>query len=285
MSAWTIIAIASCLCLMPLMWALSLRGQSGSLSAAEADNDHYHAQIGEIERLRAAGTLSPKDAEAARIEAARRRLAAPNETAATTLDPQTAQRLRIGLSILFLVVVPSVAGLIYHRFGQPTLQDMSLATRKTEEPEVFRAIDVLNDLEARIGVNPDDGAAHDALGPIYMQLGRFGEAQRAYKAASRVLGDTPVRLAGQAEALVSSSNGRVEPEARLLFARVLELDPANGAARFYGGLALSQDGRKQEAAAIFQSLWNDTPDTELRKLIETQLSEIGSSPPGTKKQP
>jgi cytochrome c-type biogenesis protein CcmH len=270
---------------MPLMWALSPRSSREGVSVAEADNDHYYAQIEEIERLRATGALSEKDSEAARIEAARRRLAAPHSVVTAGLDQAKAHRLRVGLSFFFLVAVPLIAGMVYHRFGQPTLGDMSLASRKLEEPEVFRAIDILNDLEARIGVNPDDGEAQDALGPIYMQLGRFGEALRAYKDAARVLGDTPARLAGQAEALVSSDNGRVEPEARQLFARVLELDPANGTARFYGGLALAQDGRKEEAAAIFQSLWTDTPDPGLRKLIESQLSEIGASPPGQKTQP
>ncbi len=279
MSAWTIIGLMSCVALMGLMLALAPRRAGAEVSAAAADSDHYQAQIDEIERLKKLGALGEREAESARIEAARRLIATRPE-AAEGWSQEAQRRLRIGLSVAFLIIVPAISAGIYNRFGNPTLGDVPLSERRAEEPQLFAALDALTNLEARIAVNPDDGEAQDTLATIYMQLGRYGEAARAYQAATRILGETPARLSGRAEAIVSSENGIVTPEARVLFARALELDPAYGAARFYGGMALKQDGRKAEAAAIWQALWLDTPDEGLRKVIEAQLREVGSAPPG-----
>jgi cytochrome c-type biogenesis protein CcmH len=285
MSAWTIIAILSCLCLLPLMWAIAPRPGAADVTAASADTHHYRAQIDEIARLEAQGALGLSEAESARLEAARRLIAAKPDNAAK-LTPEVTRRLSVALSILLLAGVPAIAAPLYFRFGQPSLPDMPLVERRAEDPDSFRALDMQVEIEAAIGVNPDDGPAQERAARIYMQLGRFGDASRAFGAATRILGETPERLSGRALAIVYSENGVVSPEARQFFARALALDPANGAARFYGGMALKQDGRKEEAAAIWQSLWLDTPEADLRKVIEAQLAEIGSAlPQSTPKEP
>ncbi len=69
------------------------------------------------------------------------------------------------------------------------------------------------------------------------------------------------------------------PQARQLFAKALERDPRNGAALFYGAMALKQDGRKEEAAGIWQNLWSSTPEPRLREIIEAELKEVGAAPP------
>jgi cytochrome c-type biogenesis protein CcmH len=284
MSAWMIVAIMCCFALMPLMLALGARASDRQMSAASADEAHYRAQLDEIERLQASGAIGGKEADGARIEAARRLISTPAK-GASGLHPDIQRRVRVVLSLMFLVLLPAVTAGLYARLGQPTLPDVPLAERRADDPDLFRALDMLTGLQARLGVNPDDGEAHDTIAPILMQMARYGEAARSYKAAARILGESPARVSGQAEAIVSSENGQVTPEARALFARALELDPANGAARFYGGMALKQDGRTAEAAAIWQSLWTDTPDPNLRRIIADQLKEIGAAPPGAPAQP
>jgi cytochrome c-type biogenesis protein CcmH len=284
MSAWTIIAILSCLCLLPLMWAIAPRANASEVSAASADMSHYRAQIGEIERQKTLGGMAEKEAESAKAEAGRR-LIASKPGASAVLDANGLRRLTIGLSIILLVAVPTIAASIYARLGQPTLDDVPLSQRRADDPELFKAADLLVDLEAKIMVNPDDGAAHDTLAPIYMRLGRFEDAGKSYKVASRVLGETPDRLSGQAEAIVSAQKGAVTPEARVLFAKVLSIDPANGPARFYGAMALKQEGRKADAAEIWQALWLETPDPGLRRIIAAELREVGSAPPETVTKP
>jgi cytochrome c-type biogenesis protein CcmH len=280
MSAWTIIAVLSCLCLLPLMWAIAPRSRASGMTAAGADAAHYEAQIAEIGRLEKDGAIGPVEAESARAEAARRLIASGPRGLASP-SRRDAQRLAVGASLALLVGVPTIAGLAYARYGQPTLGDMPLAERRLEEPDMYKALDFIAEIETRIGVNPDDGEAQETAARIYMQIGRHGDAARAYEATIRILGESPERLSGRAEAIVSSENGAVTPEARRLFARALELDPTNGAARFYGALALKQDGRKAEAASIWRALLQETQAPELRKVIEAELAETGE-PAATK---
>jgi cytochrome c-type biogenesis protein CcmH len=115
-------------------------------------------------------------------------------------------------------------------------------------------------VELHLAEDPDDGRGWEIIAPIYQRTGRTAEAVKARENALRLLGSTADREADLGEALVGDSNGVVTADARAAFERANALDARNPKARFFMGLAAEQDGRREDARAIWQALANDAPE-------------------------
>ena len=61
--------------------------------------------------------------------------------------------------------------------------------------------------------NPDDGRGWDVLAPVYFRLGEVGKSETAYRNAIRLLGETPQRLSGLGETMVTAAGGIVTADA------------------------------------------------------------------------
>lgn len=130
--------------------------------------------------------------------------------------------------------------------------------------------------ENHLAVNPNDGAGWDLLAPIYMRNGRIEEAVDAYDRAIRLLGPTPARLGGYAEALVVQSDGLVTTKAQEAFQQALTIDPNDPRSEFYLALGLKQEGKKEEALTAFNRLVATSPaDAPWLPLVKQHVSELG----------
>src|ERR1039458_4873771 len=114
-------------------------------------------------------------------------------------------------------------------------------------------------VEDHLARNPKDGRAWEVLAPVYMRLGRFDDAVRAWRNVIRLNGSSASREADLGEALVFAANGVVTPEAKTQFERALALDGQDVMARFYTGMAADQAGRSAEADAIWRELLANAP--------------------------
>src|SRR5262249_57783537 len=92
-------------------------------------------------------------------------------------------------------------------------------------------------VETHLESNPDDGRGWDVIAPVYMRLGRFDDAIRAYRSALKLEGETADRQASLGEALAGAGGGVITVDAKSAFERALELDKTNPRAQFYLGLA------------------------------------------------
>ena len=252
---WVVIAGMTGLAALAAVWPL-IRGARRRASVP-ADAAFYKAQLGEIERDVARGFLPADQAAGARVEAARRLIAASAPTAdAAVVD---APGLRRGWAVAIIVAAPVVALALYADLGRPDLPDSPLATRKIDARGMSGVEVALAHVEQQLAANPDNGAGWSLIAPVYMKLGRFDDAVGAFKQALRINGENAAVRADYGEALVGAAGGVVTADARAAFDKALAEQPGLPSARFYLGLAAEQDGDQQKAIGIYRGLLADAP--------------------------
>jgi cytochrome c-type biogenesis protein CcmH len=84
--------------------------------------------------------------------------------------------------------------------------------------------------------------------------------------------------AAQGEALTAAADGTVTPEARQAFVAALERDPSEPRARYYGGLAMAQDGRLREAVTVWSALLREAPpEAAWRDFVAGQVRQAAAA--------
>ncbi|MDO9439604.1 MAG: c-type cytochrome biogenesis protein CcmI, partial [Beijerinckiaceae bacterium] len=198
-------------------------------------------------------------------------------------DVATATPSRFGAraaAVVALLVIPAVTLGVYMRVGSPDTPDQPLKPRLAAQPQEANVQTAISKIEMHLAANPDDGRGWEVLAPVYMRLGKFTEAARAFGEAARILGETPQRLGAQAQALVYAANDTVTPEARDLFQRVLALSAADPTARYFLALAREQAGDRQGALQGFTALSAETPaDAPWQEDVRARIVALGGTPP------
>lgn len=273
---------------------LSARGAAGPGRSQDHEHDIavYRHQLEELKAEQARGAISPSQAQQARNEVARRILAVEDRMlAARPAEAGTAPAPRSGRAVpaLFaLVFVPGLSLVVYTGIGSPGYEAQPLAMRieaALQERAVQEQAQVqLRDLVARAEVhlrdNPGDGSGWDVLAPVYFRLGEVGKAQTAYRNAIRLLGETPQRLSGFGEVMVTAAGGIVTEEAASAFDRALAADPADARARFFDGLGAVQIGDYGNARRAWTDLATDAgADPAWRAVADQSLAQLAETAP------
>ncbi len=262
------------------------RGRTG-VDSGSAERAIYRDQLEELEREVERGLIGPSEAEAARVEIARRVMHLETRSDAAAAGVR-AGRLRLaGAGIL---LAPLAAFGLYVLLGSPNLPDNPQAARIDTPVEEADMATLIGRVEQHLADNPDDGRGWEVVAPIYARFGRFDDAAEAFAQALRVLGPTAAREANVGEALVWANGGLIVEPARDAFTRALELDPANIRARFYLARALEQDGRDDEAVEAWRALLDDAPPeaawTAAARASLTELeTRLGLAPSGPAQPP
>jgi cytochrome c-type biogenesis protein CcmH len=255
MFLWIVMAVltvaASLSILVPL--GRPRRGQA----AAAAEISIYRDQLDEIDRDVGRGLIAEGEADAARTEIARRLIRA-GEAAAGRRGAASARGRRI-VALAALVGVPVLALGLYFGFGSPELADAPLSARLSAPPAEQDIAALVARVEKHLADKPDDGRGWDLIGPVYVKLGRYDDAAKAYGNAIRLLGSTEPRESDLGEAIVGANGGAITPEARAAFERAANLDKTAVRPRFYIALDLAQAGKTEEAIAAWHSLLQDAP--------------------------
>ncbi|SIR15450.1 cytochrome c-type biogenesis protein CcmH [Rhizobium sp. RU20A] len=245
-------AAAAALVMLPLLRA----GKLSASPAAGHDVSVYRDQLDELERDRASGLITSGEAELARAEIARRLFAATDAANKASASAGSPLLRRLGFALIFLCL-PAVGLGFYLRTGSPEMPDQPLAARLANPGDDMNVL--LARAENHLATNPGDGAGWDLLAPIYMRAGRFDDAANAYARALDILGATPDRLGGYAEAQVALSGGLVTTEAQEALQKALVLDPKDARAQFYLALGLEQEGKREAALTAFEQLAAEAP--------------------------
>lgn len=256
MALWLGFALMTAAAIMAVLWPLSRRKplRDGSDVAV------YRDQLDEIGRDRAAGLIGEAEAEAARVEVSRRLLAAADAAAAKPAQETSSLLTRRATAIVGLVLLPVGAVLLYLALGSPQLPGEPLASR-SEVAHGTEMAKLITQVETHLASNPNDGRAWEVLAPVYLSLGRYDDAVKAWRNAIRLNGSTAVREAEYGQALVAAANGTVTAEAKAVFEKALSLDKDDVMARFFMAMAADQEGRPADA----DKMWGDM---------------IASAPPG-----
>ncbi|MGH6665505.1 MAG: c-type cytochrome biogenesis protein CcmI, partial [Pseudolabrys sp.] len=283
MMLWLIFALMTAAAIFAVLWPLSHR------TPLRRGNDIavYRDQLDEVARDRATGLIGEAEAEAARIEVSRRLIAAADaaEFEKPAVETSSLWRRR-ATAIAALVLIPLGAGLLYLMLGSPQLPGEPLAARMSAPNENRPIEGLIAQVEDHLGKNPDDGRGWEVLAPVYMRLGRFDDAVRAWRNTIRLNGSSPAREAEFGEAQVAAANGVVTADAKAAFERALKLDGKNVMARFYMGMAADQDGRRSDADKIWRNLLASAPpgapwvEAVRQAIARTPAGTAANTPPG-----
>lgn len=307
MTFWLVAAILALAAALLVIRPLTARRRA--VSRAEADAALYKAQLAEIDRDLARGTIGPEEAGAARVEVSRRLLAADRQAAATgALGPAPAGHSR-ALAVAAALAVPAAGAGVYLATGSPSLPGRPYAERggeralaaemqrpsqeaaerrqaETAPPrpagptaDEARYRELVAQIEAMLPERPDDRQGRELLVEAYLRLGRHADRWRmqreliALRGAEATADDHAVLVEG----MVMAAGGYVSPEAEAALERLRALDPDHPAALFYSGLVLAQAGRAEEAARIWQALRAALPDgSPQAEQVEGMLAALRS---------
>jgi cytochrome c-type biogenesis protein CcmH len=268
---WAIFAALTAAVLYALLRPLAGGGASDE-SRSAFNATVYRDQLGEVESDRERGLIGKGDAEAARVEIARRLLASDAEGNSAS-DASTRSSLR-AVALGLAVALPLAVLSLYLVYGSPRLPDQPLVAR-LQDPTSDKNLAVLvARVEARLRQHPEEGEGWEVIAPVYMGWRRYSDAAEAYRQSIRLLGESPKRLASYGQALVLANNGVVTEDARKALERAITLDPELIEPRLVLIIAKEQDGKLAEAVEEWRKLLASAPaDAPWRKLVEQRLAE------------
>ena len=271
MTLWFVFALMTAAAIFAVLLPLGL---TGWVRSGGDETTVYKDQLAEIERDVAADLIGPREAEAARVEIGRRLLAAADKEANAPLQSNT--RARRLTAVLALVGLPMVAVALYLPLGSPRLGDFPLAARAVK-PSGGQSVETLvAQVEQHLERNPADGRGWTVLAPVLARIGRYDDAVQAFRNAITYAGESADRRADLGEAMVGAAGGVVTAEAKSEFDRALSLNAEEAKASYYLGLAAEQDGRAQEATAIWRAMLEKAPaDAPWRELVQSALTRVG----------
>ncbi len=271
MLIWFILACLTAAVLYVLLRPL-LAVAEGEAPREAFDATVYRDQLGEIEADRARGLIGDSEAEAARLEIARRLLQADGRERSGAAVTSGTKPARAAAAVV-AVAVPVMALGIYLLYGSPRLPDQPLQARLEDPANSQNLAALVARVEARLREHPEEGEGWDVIAPVYLSAQRYQDAADAYGEAIRLLGPSAKRLSGQGQALVLANNGVVSEEARGLLTRALDLDQTLIEPRILLAIAKEQDGDFAGAIADWRALLDKAPaDAPWRQMVEQRIA-------------
>lgn len=136
-------------------------------------------------------------------------------------------------------------------------------------------------LAERLRKNPADLEGWRMLGRSYLMTGRPAEAIEAYERASSIAGakDIGIEL-DLAEAVVLAGDAGRMPRAKSILDGALAADPSNQKALWYAGLLALRSDDVETAKASWGRLLEANPPEEIRRILVSQLQQLGVEVPG-----
>jgi cytochrome c-type biogenesis protein CcmH len=271
MNLWFVFALMTVVAVFAVLWPL---GRRSAPQTGGSEETVYRDQLAEVDRDLAGGLIGASEAEAARVEIARRLLAASDRQ--RDLPAPTDVRLRRVAAVVALLGVPLAAVALYLPLGSPQLGDFPFAAR-ARAPDAAQPLDnLVAQVEAHLEKNPSDARGWSVLAPVLAQIGRFDDAIRAYRNAIAYGGDSGERRADLGEAMMAAAGGVVTSEAKAEFERAVALNADEIKASYFLGVAAEQDGRNDVAASIWKAmLAKASADAPWRPLVQAALSRVG----------
>ncbi|MFD0934385.1 tetratricopeptide repeat protein, partial [Methylobacterium trifolii] len=184
-------------------------------------------------------------------------------------------RERRAASAFALSTIPLVALIAYGLYGSPELPAQTEADRQAVQSGSQDMMKAVGQIEAKLARDPGDARGWAVLAPVYMRLGRFDDAARAYQSVARLKGETAETLSDWGEALVAAGNGVVPPEASAVFERALKLDAKTPKPRFYLARGAEQAGDTAEAIRQLTALTDASPaDAPWLGMVRQNLARL-----------
>jgi cytochrome c-type biogenesis protein CcmH len=244
---WVLAIAVTAVACAALYYAAAGRTVNAAAGAVDdATAAHFRLQLREIETDIASGRMGEAEGTAAKGEMARELIRLKGEGRAAGSGGQ--QR------TLMLVAIAATAVLAFGTYlvlGQPNLPTAPLAERPEQQ---LTLEDAVARIEAQLIRTPDDLRGWTAVAPAYMQLGRFAEAERAYRRVVELGGATADSETDLGEAIMMKQDGAIAGEPMALFESAAARDPAHVRSRFYLAGEATRAGEYQSAIGQWTAL-------------------------------
>ncbi|MGQ0484052.1 MAG: c-type cytochrome biogenesis protein CcmI [Hyphomicrobiales bacterium] len=269
---WLVFTIMTAAVLAMLLMPLWKGNAAVTPGRARFDQAVYRDQLAELERDRARGAIGAAEAEAARNEISRRLIQAARPESKLATGKAGVMGL-IGAALVPLVAIP-----LYLNSGNPQLADVPLSARLERAVDNRDFAALVAKVERHLAQNPDDVEGWRVLAPAYKRERRWQDAATAYANIVRLSQADAATISDYGEMLVFANEGMVTAEAARAFATALAADAKLPKARFFAGLALKQEGRRQEARQAFEVLLAESPaGAAWRPMVETELQDLAGA--------
>ncbi|HEY4203292.1 MAG TPA: c-type cytochrome biogenesis protein CcmI [Devosiaceae bacterium] len=247
---WLLAIVITGICCAALYYASSARTVNASAAGLEdAATAHYRLQLAEINADIASGRMPEAEGAAARGELAREVMRLQREAGKHLARAMGRERIVMPLSLLAIAVL---AVGIYTFMGRPDLPAEPLAQRTSPQAQNIDVNAAIGKIEEQLAKTPDDLRGWTVIAPVYLQMGRYDDAVKAFRRITELSPPTPSTQTDLAEALLAQAQGKMSPEALNLLQTAAKADPNDIRSRFYlAGYATEQG---DYADAVHQ--WN-----------------------------
>ncbi len=278
-SLFWIAAVASVAVALAFVLPPLLRRKETTLKAARRDINIavYRDQLLEMDADRARGLLSEEQYQAGKIELEGRLAEDALAQADSAMSPVASRRLGYSLAGL----LPVAAFALYFWLGNPmSLIDIAQAQADPSANAMAKApgghdfAKMVQQLEAKVQADPQDGKGWAMLAKTYAALERWPEAAKAFAAASKLLPNEASVISGYAEAMAVNNNRSLKGQPMVMVNKALELNPNDSKALELAAINAYQDKQFAQSAAYFQRLLNQLPpDSPYAKDIQAALND------------
>ena len=275
--------------------ALSLRRyDQEKVATSEGDISACIDQLTELEKKAAAGTIDGNEADVTRADIKRRILRAGRTE---KLDMARLSLSKRNLAVVALAGIAIVGSFGLHAWNNDlanSITSMQLGSRNStsvvdqlaaataalppgplflqnqqrgrvqgQQQATLGSVDEMIDrVVQRLKRNPKDVEGWRVLGWSYFNTDRFEESSAAYAKAIELSPNNAELRSAYGEALVRAAAGNVTDEAKAVFERTLQLNPADSRAHFFIGLSKEQAGDKMSALNDWIAILNHGDSSE-----------------------
>lgn len=247
---WLLALLVTAIALAALFFAGARRGVNAATNAEDTpERAHLRRQLEEIDADAALGRLGSAEAVAAKAELAREAMRLKDAAPRTNAGPLRTSALAAGL------VGVAVLGFgTYAALGRPGLPALPLATRPDAAVANMSLEEAVARIEARLKQVPDDLQGWTVVVPVYMQMGRFADAEAAIRRQIELGGATADRETDLGEAIMMKQDGDMTGEPVRLFESATARDPANWRPRYYLATHATQQADYTAAVPLWEGL-------------------------------
>jgi cytochrome c-type biogenesis protein CcmH len=275
--------------------ALSLRRyDQEKVATSEGDISACIDQLTELEKKAAAGTIDGNEADVTRADIKRRILSAGRTEKLDMARLSLSKRNLAVVAVAGIAIVGSFGLYAWNNDLANSITSMQLGSRNStsvvdqlaaataalppgplflqnqqrgrvqgQQQATLGSVDEMIDrVVQRLKRNPKDVEGWRVLGWSYFNTDRFEESSAAYAKAIELSPNNAELRSAYGEALVRAAAGNVTDQAKAVFERTLQLNPADSRAHFFIGLSKEQAGDKMSALNDWIAILNHGDSSE-----------------------
>lgn len=281
MIQFTIITAAILIITLYFLLLPILRNRNTNAYARSEQNIHFAQQrLQELETQLTNGSISTTDYETLKHEIEQTLIDDLEQPPEQVINKQVINNAGKGAWVFIISFIPIATLCIYLLIGKPEAISYQQQVDMLRDPQNIAAI--LETIETRLQQQPNDEKGWSVLGNTYMAMGKFDEAQRAYRKLLQLTGNNPHVLTQLADALTMKNNGNMQGEPEQLIRKALSLDPNHAETLWLAGMAALQNKQAAKAKTHWQKLLPmlaNMPEQqqELRTLIKQANNAISTA--------